>query len=49
MRGVARGSRDLVRGKFNLFGLDHLAMMLAKVGRQVEIRVKKAAPRKQAA
>jgi len=40
---------DLVRGKFNLFGLDHLAMMLARAGRQVEIRVKKAAPRKQAA
>ena len=40
---------DLVRGKFNRFGLDHLAMMLARAGRQVEIRVKKAAPRKQAA
>jgi predicted XRE-type DNA-binding protein len=40
---------DLMRGKFNLFGLDHLATMLARAGRQVEIRVKKAAPRKQAA
>lgn len=40
---------DLVRGKFNLFGLDHLALMLARVGRQVEIRVKKAASGKQAA
>jgi predicted XRE-type DNA-binding protein len=40
---------DLVRGKLNLFGLDHLAMMLARAGRQVEIRVKKAAPRKRAA
>ncbi len=40
---------DLMRGKFNLFGLDHLAMMLARAGRQVEIRVKKAAPRKRAA
>ncbi len=40
---------DLVRGKFNLFGLDHLATMLARAGRQVEIRVKKAAPPKLAA
>jgi predicted XRE-type DNA-binding protein len=40
---------DLVRGKFNLFGLDHLALMLARAGRPVEIRVKKAASRKQAA
>jgi predicted XRE-type DNA-binding protein len=40
---------DLMRGKFNLFGLDHLATMLARAGRQVEIRVKKVAPRKKAA
>ncbi len=38
-----------MRGKFNLFGLDHLAIMLARAGRQVEIRVKKVAPRKKAA
>ena len=40
---------DLVRGKFNLFGLDHLATMLARAGRQVDIRVKKATPQKHAA
>ena len=40
---------DLVRGKFNLFGLDHLVTMLARAGRQVDIRVKKSAPRKRAA
>ncbi len=40
---------DLMRGKINLFGLDHLAIMLARAGRQVEIRVKKVAPRKKAA
>ena len=40
---------DLIRGKYNLFGLDHLAMMLARAGRQVEVRVKKAPSRKQAA
>ncbi len=40
---------DLMRGKFNLFGLDHLAIMLARAGRQVEIRVKKVARRKKAA
>lgn len=40
---------DLVRGKFNLFGLDRLATMLARAGRQVEIRVKKAPPRNRAA
>jgi len=31
---------DLVHGKFNRFGLDHLAMMLARAGRRVEIRVR---------
>jgi predicted XRE-type DNA-binding protein len=40
---------DLMRGKYNLFGLDHLATMLARAGRQVEIRVKKATSKKQAA
>ncbi len=39
---------DLMRGKFNLFGLDHLATMLARAGRQVEIRVKNAEPREKA-
>lgn len=37
---------DLMRGKFNLFGLDHLALMLARSWRQVEFRVENAAPRK---
>ena len=40
---------DLVRGKYNLFGLDHLATMLARAGRQIDIRVKKAVPQKHAA
>lgn len=40
---------DLVRGKFNLFGLDHLATMLARVGHQVDVTVKKAAPQQTAA
>lgn len=40
---------DLVRGKFNLFGLDHLATMLARAGRQIDIRVKKETPEKHAA
>jgi len=40
---------DLMRGKYNLFGLDHLATMLARAGREVDIRVKKAKAKKQAA
>ena len=40
---------DLVRGKYNLFGLDHLATMLARAGRQIDIRLKKATPHKRAA
>jgi predicted XRE-type DNA-binding protein len=36
-----------VRGKFNLFGLDHLALMLARAGRLIESRVRKAPPRMQ--
>ena len=40
---------DLARGKFNLFGLDHLATMLARAGRQVDIRVKKTRSQKHAA
>jgi len=40
---------DLMRGRFNMFGLDHLATMLARAGRQVEIRVKKATSKKRAA
>jgi predicted XRE-type DNA-binding protein len=39
---------DLVRGKFNLFGLDHLVTMLARAGQQVDIRVKKSSSRKKA-
>lgn len=40
---------DLVRGKYTLFGLDHLATMLARAGRNVEIRVRKMPSRKRAA
>jgi predicted XRE-type DNA-binding protein len=38
-----------MRGQYNLFGLDHLATMLARAGRQVDILVKKAPSKKQAA
>ena len=40
---------ELTRGKFNRFGLDHLVTMLARVGLSVDIRIKKSAPRPQAA
>ena len=40
---------ELMRGKFNAFGLDLLVTMLARAGRSVEVRVKKTSPRRQAA
>ncbi len=45
---VLKAGADLTRGKFNLFGLDHLATMLARAGRQAKIRAKNATPRKTA-
>ena len=40
---------DLMRGKFNEFGLDHLVTMLARAGMAVDIRIKTRATGKQAA
>ncbi len=39
----------LMRGKLEDYGLDHLVTMLARAGMAVDIRVKKAPARKQAA
>ena len=40
---------ELMRGKFNLFGLDHLVTMLGRAGMAVDIRIRKSAAKKRAA
>ena len=40
---------DLVRGKITVFGLDNLVTMLARAGMTVDIRVRKAPVKRQAA